>query len=222
MEENPSNIKEESLSLNPKQPSEKKMILLPHIPQDLSVTQDEPLKAQKIQTDASPTQKTNKAKKQIMFQNIDESNRRDSKLQELLREKRQSQMPSGSNNKGRGNSPVKSTDKDVDVFKVKVEIKNKWITRADWFLNSNILQFPITLLTVYALFFGDVKFLISSKNDDYSFDALFFLSMSCFTFEIILSMLVRKDYVFSFFFWLDITSTATLLFDLSMVSSNIL
>ena len=199
------------------------MILLPQIPQDLSLNQDETIKPQKIQTDNSPIEKTDKLKKQIMFKNIDENNRRDSKLHEMLRDKRQSFMPSSSIGKAaRGNSPVKSTEKDVDVFKVKDEIKNKWISRADWFLQSNVFQFPITLLTVYALFFGDVKFLISSKSDDDSFDALFFLSIACFSFEIIISMLVKKDYIFSFFFWLDITSTATLLFDLSMVSSNIL
>jgi len=42
-----------------------------------------------------------------------------------------------------------------------------------------------------------------------------------FTIEIILSVIVKKGYTFSFFFWLDILSTISLILDINMVSNAI-
>ena len=219
MEDNPSNIKEETLSLNPKKmSSEKSLNLNPIIPQEAFQITEDPTKIFKP-ADPSPT---DKPKKHLMFQGVNENDRRDSKLQEMLREKRQSFLPPGNSKGPRASSPIKSAEKEVDVFKVKDEIKNKRIILLERFLESKAFQIPVAILTIYALFFGDIKYLISAKSDDTYFDAITYICMGVFIFEIILSMMVKKNYTFSFFFWLDIISTATLIFDLSIVSTKLL
>ena len=44
--------------------------------------------------------------------------------------------------------------------------------------------------------------------------------MTLFSIEIILSVLCKKNYFLSFFFWLDILSTITLVFDLGWVNKH--
>lgn len=214
-----SNIKEEALSLNDRQRSDHQLVTPPKLSQGLLlVTED--LAKPNVNKDDSPREKP---KKQIAFQNVPENDRRDSRLQEMLKEKRQSFMPGGAQPRVfRSSSPVKPLEKEVDVFKVKDEVKNKKIEKIDNFLESKTFQVPVTILTIYALFFGDIKYLISTKEDDLAFDVITFICMATFVFEILLSMLAKKNYTFSFFFWLDILSTVTLIFDLSLVSTNIL
>lgn len=245
IEDHPSNIKEEAIALNPvqQQSSGEMFVNPPKLSQILLVSANEenpnhptpnkdkqlnpvdkplnpvakPLNAVNVLSESSPNSK-DKPKKQIGFQNLKEDNQRDSKGQEYIKDKRQSIMPS----RARGNSPVKSPEKEVDVFKVKDEVKTKKLLMVENFLESKMFQVPVTLLTIYALFFGDIKYLISTKSSDDIFDAMTFICMAVFTMEIILSTIAKKNYTFSFFFWLDIISTATLIFDLSMVSTKIL
>ena len=42
-----------------------------------------------------------------------------------------------------------------------------------------------------------------------------------FSFEIALSVIVRKDYFNSFFFWLDIISTVSLILDINMFAGSV-
>lgn len=232
MEVHPANVKEEMMSLNPRKSTFETLLpLSSKVPIENNVSaNDENLKPMKLVSDNSPNDRNDrnergdKPKKQIMFQaDLQENERRDSRLQDFLRDKRQSAMPPPSGgSRNRTSSPVKAQEKEVDVFKLKEEFKNKRLVQLEAFLESKWLQVPITLLTIYALFFGDVKYLISDKSADSTFDVMTFLCMGVFTFEIIVSMLVKKHYTFSFFFWLDIVSTATLIFDLSILSTKIL
>ena len=230
MEVHPADIKEEMMSLNPRKSTFESLLpLSSKVPQENNLpANDDPLKPMKLASDNSPNDRNDrnergdKPKKQIMFQaDLQENERRDSRLQDFMRDKRQSAMPPGGP-RNRTSSPNKAQEKEVDVFKLKEEFKNKRLVQLEAFLESKWLQIPITLLTVYALFFGDVKYLISDKSADTNFDVMTFLCMGVFTLEIIVSMLVKKKYTFSFFFWLDIVSTATLIFDLSILSTKIL
>lgn len=230
MEVHPADVKEEMMSLNPRKSTFESLLpLSSKVPQEINLpANDDTLKPMKLVSDNSPNDRNergDKPKKQIMFQaDLPDNERRDSRLQDFLRDKRQSAMPSGPSggSRNRTSSPAKAQEKEVDVFKVKEEFKNKRLVQLEAFLESKWLQVPITLLTIYALFFGDIKYLISDKSADTTFDVMTFLCMGVFTFEIIMSMLVKKHYTFSFFFWLDIVSTATLIFDLSILSTKIL
>lgn len=108
--------------------------------------------------------------------------------------------------------------KEVDVFKVKEQKKN----RMEKILDHHVFQIVVTLLTVFTLFGADAKILINDATEDYIWDIFFFLSLSLFTFEIMMGIIGKKDYPWSFFFWLDIFSTLTILLDISLIDQNVL
>ena len=127
----------------------------------------------------------------------------------------------GENNKNYRKSHFNKEE--VNVFKVLEEKqKNKCMKRLEDFLESSLFQSLITILIVYALFGSDIKILCFEKNDDISFNILTLISLTIFFMEIFLSILVKKNYVFSFFFWLDLVSTMTLFLDLSWVDEAML
>jgi hypothetical protein len=114
---------------------------------------------------------------------------------------------------------AKSKEKNqVDIFKIKENKKN----RMEKILDNNFFQIAITFLTIFTLFGADSKILISDATEDYIWDIFFFLSLSLFTFEIVIGIIGRKDYPWSFFFWLDIFSTLTILLDISLIDQNFL
>jgi len=112
---------------------------------------------------------------------------------------------------------------EVNVFKVaEGKKKNQKIERLENFIDSNLFQLLITSLIMYALFGTDLNFYFFTKEQDFVFDILTFISLGVFTLEIVLSIISKKSYLFSFFFWLDLLSTLTLVLDLSWVDQAIL
>jgi len=84
--------------------------------------------------------------------------------------------------------------------------------------NSSFFSVLTTILTFYALFGDDVRLALTEKKDDWAFDMLTVMAMIVFSTEIIACSIGKPGYVFGFFFWLDILSTTTLIFDVSSVS----
>jgi len=78
----------------------------------------------------------------------------------------------------------------------------------------------MTLLTIYCLFFDDLWILILPKGVDNYFFVFTTICLVVFFLEIILTFIVRKEYRFSFFFWLDIISTISLIFDLDWITER--
>ena len=72
----------------------------------------------------------------------------------------------------------------------------------------------MTLLTIYALFGDDIRVMATTKSADTGFDAMTILCLVVFSIEIIMSILCKRDYLFSFFFWLDVVSTLSLILDI--------
>jgi len=71
----------------------------------------------------------------------------------------------------------------------------------------------MTLITIYALFFDDIRIIFFPKSLDDLFYGITLFGMICFTLEISLASYAKEDYVFSFFFWLDIVSTVSMIPD---------
>eukprot|EP00931_Biecheleriopsis_adriatica_P005049 TRINITY_DN106612_c0_g1_i1.p1 TRINITY_DN106612_c0_g1~~TRINITY_DN106612_c0_g1_i1.p1 ORF type:complete len:950 (+),score=237.21 TRINITY_DN106612_c0_g1_i1:43-2892(+) len=93
------------------------------------------------------------------------------------------------------------------------------ITKAARYLAENrLFSLATTLLTVYALCGDDMRIICTNKPADPIFDGLTVFCVAVFAFEIVLSMLGKDDYAFSFFFTLDVVSTLTLLLDLTWVA----
>ena len=118
---------------------------------------------------------------------------------------------------------IKSNNKkseEIDVFNQKnMEdssiLKYKTINKI---LNDNYFNLIINIFTLYALFGEDLRILLLPKSVDIYFNSLTLICMILFIIEIIFSIFINKEYLFSFFFWLDLLSTLTLVLDLSWIS----
>ncbi|CAK9043294.1 unnamed protein product [Durusdinium trenchii] len=83
--------------------------------------------------------------------------------------------------------------------------------------NTYFMAFT-TILTFYALTADDLRIILTEKPADNIFNSIGLLCIFVFTGEVILSCLGKVDYYLSFFFLLDVISTATLLLDLTWIS----
>lgn len=77
------------------------------------------------------------------------------------------------------------------------------------------------MLTIYALFGDSFRALLTTKDADDGFYTMTILCLGFFVIEIILASIVKDDYWLSFFFWLDVISTLSLLTDIAWVWDEI-
>ena len=82
-------------------------------------------------------------------------------------------------------------------------------------------QIVITILTVYSLFGDDIRTVGFGKNEDLFFDAVNIMLMIVFGVEILLSSVALDNYFLSFFFFLDIISSLSLIIDISLFTEII-
>ena len=78
----------------------------------------------------------------------------------------------------------------------------------------------MTVVTIYTLFFDDIRVLLIPKSADDAFFSITVLCFLLFLFEIVLSCIVKKGYTFSFFFWLDMLATFSMIFDIGWLMDN--
>jgi len=79
----------------------------------------------------------------------------------------------------------------------------------------------MTIVTIYALYFDDIRILLFSKSNDDIFYGVTLLGMICFTLEIVLASYSKPDYINSFFFYLDIISTVSMIPDCGWIWDTI-
>lgn len=89
------------------------------------------------------------------------------------------------------------------------------------FLNHWTVTLFMAIVTVYALFGDDVRLAFYTKNADDTFFTLTFISMILFTIEITLNSIATPDYFNSFYFWLDLISTLSLITDIGWFFDSI-
>jgi len=75
----------------------------------------------------------------------------------------------------------------------------------------------MTLVTLYALLGDDLRIICWDRRADHVFLGITIASMLFFTIEIVLASIGKPDYFNSFFFWLDVLSTASLVTDVEPV-----
>jgi len=81
-------------------------------------------------------------------------------------------------------------------------------------LKNRIFTTLMTFLTLYALFGDDIRLLLFPPSADEVFWGLSALTFAAFVFEILIQSWVDPSYIQGFYFWLDVVSTATLVFDI--------
>lgn len=96
-------------------------------------------------------------------------------------------------------------DKRVESLKAKLGIRK--------FLDHYVTVVFMTLLTFYALFFDDIRILAFHKSHDDFFYGITAAGVIIFFIEILLSSYAKPEYMFHFFFYLDIISTLSMIPD---------
>tara|TARA_B110000285_G_C15122707_1_gene618179 strand:+ start:876 stop:1142 length:267 start_codon:yes stop_codon:yes gene_type:complete len=70
------------------------------------------------------------------------------------------------------------------------------------------------IVTLYSLFCDDIKLLFFDISSDNTFMILTSIAMAFFTIELILASIGTCDYLGSFYFWLDLVATLSLITDI--------
>lgn len=111
-----------------------------------------------------------------------------------------------------------TSEADKDVQRKKIP---KYVAISRRIVENNYVVAFTTLLTVYALIGDDLRLICTNKPADMTFNVFVFVCLFVFAVECFLSCLGKDDYYLSFFFWLDVISTASLVLDLSWVSEEL-
>lgn len=77
------------------------------------------------------------------------------------------------------------------------------------------------LITLYALFADDIRVLSTDKYGDDHFYGSYCFLLAIFGLEMILSCMVIDNYFLGFFFWLDLLSLFSLLFDNAWIAVDL-
>jgi len=110
------------------------------------------------------------------------------------------------------NKNVNLKEDNVPLIYVKMEN----LLESTWFI---ILM---TILTIYAMFATDIQAAFVKPNADWIYDIIDCILFAIFSIEIIIASISKKNYLFTFFFWLDVISTLSLLQDMSFTLEKIL
>jgi class 3 adenylate cyclase len=86
---------------------------------------------------------------------------------------------------------------------------------------SRLLAVLTTLLTFYALFGDDLRLMFSNKAEDTYFDWVTIAAMAVFSIELLAFSGGKPEYMFGFFFWLDLLATVTLVLDVTVVGEQL-
>jgi hypothetical protein len=84
-------------------------------------------------------------------------------------------------------------------------------------VDSNIFLIFMTLCTIFALFSNDIQMAFLPISTDEIITDLQGSTFFIFAFEIIITVIAKRDYPNSFFFWLDIVGTVTIVQDVDWI-----
>jgi len=90
------------------------------------------------------------------------------------------------------------------------------------FVDSKWTSLIMTFFILFALFGDNIRIICfhSPADDFFSYASL--VTMGVFLVEIMINFYVSKEYRFSFFFWLDLISTISIILDVNFISNSIL
>ena len=112
------------------------------------------------------------------------------------------------------------SEKTIDIKQVETEEKkDRWVgfrKKTEAVLESNYIVVSMTVITIFVLFSGDIKYLLPI-DVDWSFNFISTMALSLFTLELILSSYAIKGYFLDFFFWLDLIAIISFIFEIDWI-----
>jgi class 3 adenylate cyclase len=112
-------------------------------------------------------------------------------------------------------------EEDASEEKRKAKTLPKWKKRIIKLLDTAWFNIVVGIFTIYTLFGDDIRTVAFNRYADMVFDVLSLIAMAIFVLEICLNLCVKKDYFCSFFFWLDIISTISIILDVKFLSEDL-
>ena len=85
------------------------------------------------------------------------------------------------------------------------------------FFEGKFVTILMAAVTIFALFGDDFRLWFTNKDADIYIDSALLFSLFAFTIEILVNSCVVDDFKYSFFFWLDIIATVSILVDVVMI-----
>jgi hypothetical protein len=95
-------------------------------------------------------------------------------------------------------------------------------TKLNKFLVNEHVQLYLLICTFFALFADDYRLISSPKNTDYLYDIFTIICIASFSAEIVISLFCKTGYRCSYFFWLDLISTISLIMDIVLIKEYII
>ena len=104
----------------------------------------------------------------------------------------------------------------------KTKKRPQWQKSLSHFLDSTPVLIIMSLCTLFALFASDIKAAWLRIEVDEAFNIIQCILLGLFGIEFILNCIAKKDYSLSFFFWLDLISTISIIQDIDYIMNPIL
>lgn len=92
-----------------------------------------------------------------------------------------------------------------------------WQAKLLTFTEGNVMTLIMTFLTLLALFMDDLRLWVFPKGADTAFVVLTVIVFAMFLIEFAILSCLKKDYLFSFFFWLDFVAALSLIPDMPFI-----
>ncbi len=97
-----------------------------------------------------------------------------------------------------------------------------WKKKIAKFLDSAPVLVFMSILTIYALFSSDFQSAFLRTKVDYAFNVIQCILVGIFFLEWVLNIISKVDYTWSFFFWLDLVATVSIVQDIDWVMNPVL
>lgn len=114
----------------------------------------------------------------------------------------------------------------IDIFQSKQakkdeKVENELQKRLQNMLESTNYSILIAIFTIYTLFGDNIRVIFFGESSDTGFSVGSLIALAAFTIEILITLFAKKEYRWSFFFWLDIISTVSIIFDVHFIAAGI-
>lgn len=86
------------------------------------------------------------------------------------------------------------------------------------FVEGKVVTIVMSIVTLFALVGDDIRLWTTDKPADLAFNTGLMISFILFTTEILLNTVVIDEFKYSFFFWLDIIATLSVVIDIPWIT----
>ena len=102
------------------------------------------------------------------------------------------------------------------------EKKKNWKRKIGKFIDSTPVLIIMSIFTVFVLIITDLQAAFLRKNVDYGLNVIQCILLGIFAIEIVLACIGKPDYPLSFFFWLDLIATVSMIQDIDWIMEPIM